>query len=114
MDNNHSRWQSFQFRFNSSAEIVCNQLNFKRKIFVFSGILAKFLVYAIIRLIRISAEFSPAVHIFFQIADWGVVVYGKVAQLLLVSCESFATTTVTSFSDKYRNKVTVTKTGDQK
>ena len=39
-DNNHSRWhwQSFQFRFNSSAEIVCNQLNFNRKIFVFSRI----------------------------------------------------------------------------
>ena len=26
----HSRWQSFQFRFNSSAEIVCNQPNLSR------------------------------------------------------------------------------------
>ena len=41
-DNSHSRWQSFQFRFNSSAEIVCNQLNFNRKILVFSRILAEF------------------------------------------------------------------------
>ena len=37
-DNSHSRWQSFQFRFNSSAEIVCNQLNFNRNFFVFSRI----------------------------------------------------------------------------
>ena len=41
-DNNHSRWQSFQFRFNGSAEIVCNQLSFNRKISVFSRILAEF------------------------------------------------------------------------
>jgi len=41
-DNDHSRWQSFQFRINSSAEIVCYQLNFNRKIFVLSRILAKF------------------------------------------------------------------------
>jgi len=41
-DNNHSRWKSFQFRFNSSAEIVCNQLNFSRNIYVFSRILAEF------------------------------------------------------------------------
>ena len=33
-DNHHSCWQSFQFRFNSSAEIVCNQLNFNRIILV--------------------------------------------------------------------------------
>jgi len=74
-DNNHSRWQSFQFRFNSSAKIVCNQLNFNRKFFVFSRILADFLVYAIIRLIRISAKFFPAIRIFFrfQIGGLGVV-----------------------------------------
>ena len=41
-DNDHSRRQSFQFRFNSSAEIVCNQLNFNRIIFVFSRISADF------------------------------------------------------------------------
>jgi len=28
-DNNHSHWQPFQFRFNSSAEIVCNQSNIR-------------------------------------------------------------------------------------
>ena len=32
----HSRWQSFQFRFNSSAEIVCNQSNFDQKMFAIS------------------------------------------------------------------------------
>ena len=58
-------WQSFQFRFNSSVEIVCNQLNFSRKMFVVSRLLAEFLVCAIIRLIWISADFSPAIHIFF-------------------------------------------------
>ena len=69
-DNNHSRWQSFQYRFNSSVEIVCNQLNFNCKIILFSRILAEFLVYAIIRLIRISAEFFPSQpSVFFQIAD---------------------------------------------
>jgi len=57
----HSRWQSFQFRFNSSAEIVCNQP-------YLSWI---FLVCAIIRLIRISADFFPAISIF-QITDWGL------------------------------------------
>ena len=41
-DSNHSRWQSFQFRFSCSAEIVCNQLNFSGKIFVFSRILVEF------------------------------------------------------------------------
>ena len=70
-DSNHARWQSFQFRFNSSAEIVCNQPNFSRKMFVISRILSEFfLVYAIIRLIRISANFFPAIRLV-QIPDWG-------------------------------------------
>ena len=73
-DNNHSRWQSFQFRFNSSAEIVRKQLNFNRKIFVFSRILADLLVYAIIRLIRISADFflQPSVAYFFRLQIGGL------------------------------------------
>jgi len=76
MDNNNKyitqRWQSFQFRFNSSAEIACNQPNFNRKIFVFNRILAEFLVYAIIRLIRISAEFFPNHPNFFRLQIGGL------------------------------------------
>jgi len=34
--------KKYQFNSNSSAEIVCNPLNFNRKIFVFSRILAEF------------------------------------------------------------------------
>ena len=60
-DNNHSRSQSLQFRFNISAEIVCNQLNFNRKFFC---IQPNFLIYAIIRLIQISATFFPS-HLYF-------------------------------------------------
>ena len=70
-DDNHLRWQLFRFRFNSSAEIERNQLNFNCKIIVFSRILSElFLVYAIIRLIRISAELFLS-HPCFQIAYWG-------------------------------------------
>jgi len=71
-DNNHSRWQSFQFRFNSSAEIVCNQPNFNRKIFVSSRILAEFFslrdnsAHS-----KISQIFFARHPYFFQIADWG-------------------------------------------
>ena len=75
MDNNKyitQRWQSFQFRFNSSAEIACNQPNFNRKIFVFNRILAEFLVYAVIRLIRISAEFFPNHPNFFRLQIGGL------------------------------------------
>ena len=69
-DNSHSRWQSFQFRFNSSAEIVCNQLNFNRNFFVFSRIFC-------LRNNSVNPNinrsfFQPSV-IFFQIADWGLV-----------------------------------------
>jgi len=49
----HSRWQSFQFRFNSSsAEIVCTQPNF--------------LIYPISWIIRISAELFPQPSMFFS------------------------------------------------
>ena len=40
------------------------------KLFVISQILAEFLVYAIIRLIRISAELFTAIHIFFRLEIW--------------------------------------------
>jgi len=61
----HSRWQSFQFRFNSSAEIVCNQSNFDQKMFAISRFFS---------LCDSSANpncFEPSV--FFQIADWGLI-----------------------------------------
>jgi len=65
--NSKTNGQSFQFRFNNSAEIVCNQPNFNRKIIVFSRIVAEFfLVYAIIRLIRISADPSSQPSIFYS------------------------------------------------
>ena len=69
-DNNHSRWQSIQFRFNSSAEIVCNQLNFNCKIYVFSRILAEFFsLHDDSVNLNISRIFQP--FVFFHIADWG-------------------------------------------
>ena len=65
----HSRWQSFQFRFNSSsAEIVCNQLNFNRKIFVLSRILAEFFnLPDKLDNPNISRIISPAIHVFFRL-----------------------------------------------
>jgi len=64
-DNNHSRWQPFQFRFNSSAEVVCYQLNFNRNIFVFSRILAEFFSSGHNSAnSNISRIFSPAICIF--------------------------------------------------
>ena len=67
-DNNHSRWQSFQFRFNSSAEIVCNQLNFNCKIFVFSRNFADFFSLCDNSAnLNISQIFSPTIQIFFRL-----------------------------------------------
>jgi len=68
-DNNNNKYITHvgsHFSLGSTA-----QPNFSRKIFVISRILAEFFsVYAIIRLIRISAIFlQPSV--FFQIANWG-------------------------------------------
>jgi len=56
----------FQFRFNSSEPklFVISWISY-RKIFVFSRIF--FSVYAIIRLIRISAEFFPQLSVFFRL-----------------------------------------------
>ena len=71
----YSRWQSFELRFSSSGEIVCNQPNFSHKMFVISGILAIFLVYAIIWLIRLSANFFLAILIFFREQIGGLRLY---------------------------------------
>jgi len=69
----HSRWQSFQFRFDSSTEIVCKQMNFHRKTFVFSRISAEFFS---LRDNSANPNTSricfPAIRILFQIADWGL------------------------------------------
>ena len=70
-DNSHSRWQSFQFRFNSSAEIVCNQLNFNRKILVFSRILAEFFSTRDNSDNPNIRRIFPSHPHFFRIADWG-------------------------------------------
>ena len=70
-DNNHSRWQSFQFRFNSSAKIVCNQLNFNRKFFVFSRILADFFSLRDNSANPNISQIFPSHPYFFQISDWG-------------------------------------------
>ena len=69
-DNNHSRWKSFQFRFNSSAEIVCNQLNFSRNISVFSRILAEFFSLRDNSANPNISRFFSQTSLFFQIADW--------------------------------------------
>ena len=62
-DDNLSRWQSFQLKFNSSAKlIVCNQLNFNCKIFVFS---------------RISAEFFSSHPYFFRLQVGGLLIVQK-------------------------------------
>jgi len=63
-----SCWQSFQFRFNSSAEIVCSQPNFNCKLFVISRILVEFLVYVNSANPNISRIFfQPSVFFRFQI-----------------------------------------------
>jgi len=49
---------------NSSAEIVCNQPNFNCIVCNQPNLSRIFLVYAIIWLIRISADFFPAIRIF--------------------------------------------------
>jgi len=72
MDNNRSRWQSFQFRFNSSAEIVCNQLNFNCKIFVFSILPEFFSLCDNSTNSNITEFFSPAIHIFFRLQIRGL------------------------------------------
>jgi len=73
MDKNHSCWQSFQLKFNSSAEIVWNQLNLNRKIFVFSQILAEFISLCDISANpNISRFFLPSYPYFFSNCKYGV------------------------------------------
>jgi len=61
------RWQSFQFRFNSSVEIVCISRILAGNVCNQTILAEFFLVYAIIWLIRISSEFFSSHPYFFRL-----------------------------------------------